>query len=106
MSASTRTYRQGQELPSYAVAWSDENGDLLDLSSGTFQLELINAAGTAVVTKTTGITGAATSPNVTAAWATDELDIATGEYTVRLRHTDSGADRDFRPDDPPILRIV
>lgn len=64
------SYIQGAELPDLTIAWRDSAGNLIDFSSGyTFVLKLGTPGAAAVLTKSTGITGAATSPNVTIAWA-------------------------------------
>jgi hypothetical protein len=101
-------YATDQETPSFAVAWSDRDGDLIDFTSGyTFELRLVHrTTGTVALTKTTGITGAATSPNVTVAWAAGELGITPGPYRAKLKATTGGADRRFRPGDEPIITIV
>lgn len=102
------TYRQDQESPSFAVAWSDRDGNLINFSTDyTFELKLVNqSTGVVALTKTAGITGAATSPNVVAAWSTGELSIAPAVYRVHLTATIGGADRMFRPGDEPRLTIV
>ena len=108
----TVTYRADQDVPSYPVEWKDRDGVLINFASGyTFELKLINqATGTIGLTKTTGITGAATSPNITAAWAAGELATVVvaagvGTYEVHLTATSSGADRMFRPGNEPLLII-
>jgi hypothetical protein len=110
----TVTYRADQETPSYPVEWRDRDGNLIDFSASyTFELKLVNqATGTVGLTKTTGITGAATSPNITAAWAAGELATAisvgggAGTYQVHLTATTSGADRMFRPGSEPLIKIM
>lgn len=67
----TAGYTQGAELPDLAFEWEDRNGDLHDFSSGwTFQLKVGTPGEAAVLTKSTGITGAATAPNVLIGWPT------------------------------------
>lgn len=106
----TWTYRADQESPSFAVAWSDRDGNLINFATGyTFEVKLVNqSTGIVALTKTVGITGAATSPNVVAAWSTGELNIAPAVYRVHLTATltASGADRMFRPGDEPRITIV
>lgn len=61
------TYRTDQELPTIPVDWRDNANAVVDFSSGwtfTAKLVAVNAPGTVVLSKTTGITGAATSPNI------------------------------------------
>jgi len=63
-------YIQGSDLGDAALTVK-ENGTVLDLSTGhTFALKVGTPGSAALLTKSTGITGAATSPNVTIAWAT------------------------------------
>lgn len=102
------TYRQDQEVPSFAVTWKDRDGTIINFATGyTFQVLLVNAlTGTIALTKTTNITGAATSPNVTVAWPTGELNIAAGYYYLHLRATTGGADRLFSPAALPEIRIT
>jgi len=98
-------YRADQETPSFAVAWKDRDGDLVDFSSGyTFTAQLVKA-GVVALTKTAGIAGNSTSPNVTVAWTTDELDGLSGVYEVHLKATTGGADRFFRPGNWPTITI-
>jgi hypothetical protein len=81
------SYVQGADLPDLAFDWRDSSGALINFSSGyTFVLKIGEPGSAASVTKSTGITGAATSPNVTVAWATSgELNtLAVGVYTVQL----------------------
>jgi hypothetical protein len=102
-------YRADQDSPSYAVAWSDRDGTLINFSSGyTFEVKLVNRVdGTIGLTKSAGITGAAVSPNITVAWTTGELAaVPPAAYRVHLTATTGGADRMFRPGDEPIITIV
>jgi hypothetical protein len=65
----------GSELPDDAFEWTDAQNSLINFSTGwTFQVVVGFPNQTAVLTKTTGITGAATAPNVTISWADGELD--------------------------------
>jgi hypothetical protein len=101
-------YRAGQELPAFAVEWRDRSGALVDFSSGwTFTVKLVNETGAAVLTKTAGITGSATAPNVTVGWAADELNIVPGTYRVHLtaRRTADSLDRLFRPGTEPSIVV-
>jgi hypothetical protein len=86
----TPIYIQGSDLPDLAITWKDRNDAVIDFSTGhTFSLKIGVPGSAALVTKSTGITGAATSPNVTIAWATSgELNtLATGTYTGQLKAT-------------------
>lgn len=65
----------GSELPDDAFEWTDAQGNVINFAADwTFSLEVGFPNQDAVLTKTTGITGAATSPNVTIAWDEGELD--------------------------------
>jgi hypothetical protein len=81
------SYIQGADLPDLTFEWRDSTGALINFSSGyTFVLKLGTPGSAATLTKSTTITGAATSPNVTVAWATSgELNTLTpGVYTLDL----------------------
>lgn len=87
-------YKQGALLPSVTIEWYDApaaNGVLVPMGAGTYTFELKIARtenGAALVTKTTGITGANTAPNVTIDWAAGDLGaLAAGEYVVTLKAT-------------------
>lgn len=92
-------YIQGAELGNMPVTWTDENGTLLDFSSGyTFTLKIGRRGETAIVTKTSGMTGAATDPNLTVAWATTgELNLLTdpGTYVLQIEAKRSSDDRSY-----------
>lgn len=65
----------GSELPDDAFDWTDAEDNLINFSSGwTFSLEVGFSGEDPVLTKSTGITGAATSPNVTISWSSGQLD--------------------------------
>jgi hypothetical protein len=67
-------YHKGAELPDAQITWRDSAGAIINFSSGyTFTVKIGNAGQTALLTKTTGITGAATEPNITVAWAVNDL---------------------------------
>lgn len=101
-----RTYYADQELPPLPFHWAI-GGDLHDFSTGwTFRMEFIHKrTGKIHATKTSGISGAATTPNVTAVWAEGELaSIGAGRYKLRLVAKRDGDDfedvfmRDGLPD--------
>lgn len=84
------TYIQGEELDDMPVTWTNSEGTLYDYSSGhTFVVKVGERGQDAEFTKSSGITGAATAPNVTVVWATTgELnDLAAGKYTVQIEAT-------------------
>ncbi len=97
----TITYPRGAERPALEIWWVDDDGGLIDFSTGyTFELKLGTPGSTAILTKTTGITGAAGAgveptgtPNITVAWAAGELDITPGGYVLQLVATTGGLDR-------------
>lgn len=112
-----RTMAVGQELPSWPIYWRERTTEtaapsLIDFSSGwTFTLRIAkqSAPTVAVATKTTGITGASTGPNVTIDWATtDTATLDPGAYLVTLvaRRAADSKDRDFSPGDPIRLTLV
>lgn len=83
-------YVLGAELGDLRITWLDEDGDVIDFSSGwTFQLKLGPAkSAAAALTKTTGIVGAATAPNLTVAWAAGELDnLTVRNYVLQVKAT-------------------
>jgi len=68
------TYYKGAELPNVLVSWFDSQGAVIDFSTGyTFTVKIGKAGQSALLTKTTGIVGAATEPNITISWNTDDL---------------------------------
>lgn len=100
-------YPPGDELGDAGLFWKDTTGTLINFSSGyTFVVTILDQdTGTAVITKSSGITGAAgnlttNTPNVTVAWADDELDDLTPgtEYAFRCvaTRTSDGKTRTFR----------
>jgi len=103
-------YRAGQETPGIVCPWQYESAlntwTDLDLSTGyTFSLTLtLESTGVVGLTKTTNITG--TTTGFTIAWATGELDIDTGLYTMRVTATTGGLQREYRPGSPPRIQIV
>lgn len=102
-------YTVGAELPDITLTWYDSNNNLIDFSTGyTFTIKVGIPGSTALFTKTTGITGAATDPNVTIAWATT-LELATLTvgtlYTAQViaRRTSDSKDRFFPGGFPLII---
>ena len=85
----TYEWTVGDDLPDLPVEWK-EDGVLIDFSSGwTFELKVGSPGSAAAFTKTSGFTGAATSPNLVIQFATSgELNtLAAGRYTAQLRAT-------------------
>lgn len=105
----TYTYMADSEAPSVPLEWKDYAGNLIDFSSGyTFTVQLVDTDGVKRLTKTSGIVGSATSPNVVITWANGELAaLAAGAYRMLVYARDgSGADRVFAPSTPPKVVIV
>lgn len=64
-------YYKGAALPDLACLWEDDDGDIIDFTSGyTFIAKVGTPGATALFTKTTGFVGAATDPNLTLLWPT------------------------------------
>lgn len=77
-------YRKDQELPAIPVNWYDNTGTIRDFSGGwTFTAKVCNAGtpDTIALTKTSGITGAATAPNITIDWSTTDFSTLTATST-------------------------
>lgn len=81
------------ELPYFELWWFDSLGELVDFSTASsFTLDVKRAgATTAVLTKSSGITGdvgsgdeTAGTPNVVVAWEPGDLDIEPDRYTAIL----------------------
>lgn len=90
------TYIQGADDPALQITWKSDAGSIIDFSSGyTFTLKVGIPGSAALLTKTTGIAGAAAAPNVTITWATSgELNTLTpGTYTCQLTATASSRQR-------------
>ena len=102
------------ELPSVPFEWKDRDGNLIDFSTGhTFLLDFVsvNDRDTILYSKDSGITGAATSPNVIADWAVDELvdaALPAGDYygLLQATRTSDGKSRRFRRGNEPRFRIL
>lgn len=101
MSTVLRYYR-GAERPALQLWIQDDDGALVDFSSGyTFSFKIGDT--TALLTKTSGIVGAAGAgveptgtPNITVSWSAGELDITPGAYAWELTATTGGLDRIYR----------
>ncbi len=102
----------GQELPARPLNWLDYNGDAVPFATGytfTVKISAQTAPTTTLVTKTSGITGADTLPNVTIDWSTSDTASLTapGKYVVRViaRRTADSKDRVFDPGNPIVLQL-
>lgn len=97
------TYKKTADRPALKLWLLDDDGTLIDFSSGyTFVFKLGNTGQAALLTKSSGITGAAGSgtepsgtPNVTVTWIAGELAVTPGGYSWDLTATSSGLDRVF-----------
>jgi hypothetical protein len=103
MSGDAWEYVQGAELPDAALTWREWDGDLIPFGSvpHTFELKIAAELGVAaLVTKTSGLTGADTDPNLLVQWTGGiELStLASGIYVVqiRARRTSDSKDRFFK----------
>jgi hypothetical protein len=97
-------YHEGAALPALKLWVLDDDGTLIDFSTGwTFNYFKIGHKGAAaVLTKTTGLTGAAGAgveptgtPNVTVAWASGDLSITPAVYGWDMKCTKDGLPRFF-----------
>lgn len=90
------------EDPNLRIWWYDDTGTLIDFSTGyTWSLKIGTLGGTTLITKTTGITGAAGAgvepsgtPNVVVQWAAGELNVTPGRYRLELTPTLASRQRD------------
>lgn len=100
----TLRYHTTAERPGVSMWLFDDDGTLIDFSSGyTFELKIGTPGSTALLTKTSGITGATGAgieptgtPNITVAWGSGELDLTPGTYDWQLTATTASADRIFK----------
>lgn len=99
------TYYRTAELPDLKFWLLDDNGALLDLSTGyTFTFKVGRVGSAATFTKTTGITGAtgtgtetSGTPNLTISFTAGELDTLTkGRTTGQIAASSGGRDRVFQ----------
>jgi hypothetical protein len=96
-------YHSTADRPALELWLFDDDGTLLDFSSGyTFVFKIGTPGATALLTKSSGIAGAAGSgvepsgtPNVVITWSAAELAIAAGNYVGQLTATTSSLDRVF-----------
>jgi hypothetical protein len=91
-------YRSIDEDPGIAYEWRDRDGSLLDLSTATFSMAISPLEGGTVTDKTSGIVGAATSPNLVITWAEGELaTLGVGTYTFLVTATVATRERTLNP---------
>lgn len=97
------SYRSTADRPAAKLWLTDDDGSLIDFSTGyTFSFKIGTVGSAALLTKSSGITGAAGAgteptgtPNITITWSAGELAIATGTYAWQLTATTGGLDRVF-----------
>lgn len=100
----TLRYARSAERPALKLWLLDEDGTLIDFSSGyTFSFKIGSLGTAALLTKTSGIIGAAGAgaeptgtPNVTVTWTAGELNLNPGTYAWQLTATTSSLDRVFQ----------
>jgi hypothetical protein len=95
----TIQYAKGAVRPDLSLWVYDDDGELIDFSTGfTFTVRIGDRGKPAVKQKTTGIVGAAGSgseddddgvPNLRIQWAAGDLDVTPGEYTIQI-NADAG----------------
>jgi hypothetical protein len=93
------TYYRTAERPALQLWLLDADDNLIDFTTGnTFEFKLGSAGAAAVLTKTSGITGAAGSgtelggtPNVTITFTPDELLVPADTYRWQLRASAPGS---------------
>jgi len=89
--ATAVTYVRGAELPPLLVQMLDDNNDVIDFTSASgFSFKMGLDTSTTALTKTTGITGSTTGATI--AFASGELELASGVYIAELTATISGLD--------------
>ena len=95
------SYAAHAEDPAVGVWWTDRTGTLIDYSSGYTFEAVVTDGVTALLSKTSGITGAAGAgtaptgtPNIVITWGSGELNLTPGEYTLELTPTSDGRQRD------------
>lgn len=98
----------GAELPDRTLTWETSAGTTINFTTDphTFTLEV----GTPTpIVKTAGITGSATSPNVTITFAVGETDTWPGGFYTGLlwaKRTSDGKDREPIPLNVRIMRTI
>ena len=98
------SYAKSAERPAAEFWLFDDDGTLIDLSTGspTFSFKIGHLGSAAVLTKTSGIAGAAGAgtepdgtPNCVVTWTTGELNLTPGRYAWQLTINTSSLDRVF-----------
>lgn len=89
-------YYKSAERPDITLTWRGNNGAVLDLSVGySFELKIGSPGSAAIFTKTAGINGAQTSPNLTISFISGELDdVPVGLHAAQLRARETAGSQD------------
>lgn len=91
-------YTKGHEDPARGLTWLDGDGEVIDFTGHSFSLAIGTPGRDAEHTKTSGIVGASTAPNVIVTWSASELDdLAAGFHRGELTATSGGRDREPLP---------
>ena len=92
-------YGRGATAPNLALWLFDDDGELIDLSTADLSLRIGDRGVAALKEKTSGLVGAAGTgnaetdgsiPNLFVVWASGDLDVPPGEYTLQIT-ADSGS---------------
>lgn len=104
----TAEFEIGEELDDIELTWNDSDGVIRNFASGwTFEFKLGLIGSAANLTKTTGITPAATAPNVTIALAANDLDtIPAGDYIGQVRARRTSDNKDLITQFPVTIKAV
>lgn len=107
MSEADFTRRADQETP-LGFHWRDSNRATKDMSTGyTFGFYLVSfATGGVVLSKTTGIEGFDTNPNIVVTPGSDWWTGLSGRYMIHLMANDGTGDDFFRIERPPTIEII
>lgn len=99
-------YRQGAELPGITLPWTDAAGVDIDFTTGyTFTVWLLQKK--VRYTTTTTVTGAVGAVHILfVPGALDSPKLGSYEMLVRARHVATQMDRDWNPDDLPVLKVL
>lgn len=91
-------YIKGAALPNFTDTWTDFDGNTINFSTGYTFIGRIYDPTDEVLwsTKTTGFTGAATSPNISISWDVDELDLNPGNYIFFITATRTSDSKKYK----------
>lgn len=99
-----------REDPPWSVEWRDGQGVIRDFSGPyAFRVEFLTTRTKRIFyTKTDGIAGADTSPNIVVSWAVGELADKVGKFKLRLVAKNTVTDREsiFRELSLPTLHVL